>query len=151
MIKVKNLKNGKKKVTSSYWDDIKTYRASLADSKKEDFEYWKWRKDKPRDFSQIELATVVECMKTARLGCSELSDYIKNLKDPHLENYKFDWGPMEEYESYDDLCSIRDEINAKSPIERTKDDISELERVEKEIKSIDDFVEKQLESVAEIA
>lgn len=144
MIEIKNLKNGKKKVTSSYFSDIKTYRASLADSKKEDFEYWKWRKDKPRDFSQIELATAIECLKAAKMGCAELSDYVKNLKDPHLENYKLDWGPMEEYESYDDLCKIRDEINAKSSFEKTEEDIKELERVEREIKHIDDFVEMEL-------
>lgn len=145
MIIKKQLKNGKVSVTSSYFQDCSLVKESLRDSKKEDYEYWKWRKDKPRDFTELELKTAVEAMKYARYGCIEMKEFMNTLHPSSFSNYKFNFGPCKDYESYEDLVKIKNELEAKENLE--KEEVIELERVTNEIKDIDKLVEYNLQNI----
>lgn len=143
------LKNGKVSVTSSCFEDIRTYRMSLADAKASDYVPKKWRKEAGRDFSEATFQTVVQCMLLAKKGLQEIAEFQSKLKPEQFANYKFNYGPCKTYESYEDLCQIRDELEALPKLD--EDQMAELDRVNKEIKSIDDFVAKQVEAVKEPA
>lgn len=150
MIIRKTLKNGKVAISSSHLEDIRTYRMSLNESKKDDYVSAKWRREKGRDFSDLELATTVQCLIQAKLAAAEIRDYLNNLKPAQLENIKVNWGPLRTYESYETLCEIRDNISAKGNYaELESEDQKELDRVTKEIADIDRFVETQMEAVAD--
>ena len=89
-------------------------------------------------------------MIQAKLAAAEIRDYLNNLKPAQLENIKVNWGPLKTYESYETLCEIRDNISAKGNYaELEPEDQKELDRVTKEIADIDQFVEKQMEAVAD--
>ena len=145
----KTLKNGKISITSSCFEDIRTYRMSLSESKKDDYVSAKWRRNAGRDFSGIEFETTKQVLLLAKKGCNEISEYVKQIKEKDLPNYKINWGPCETYISYDDLCKSRDELEAKraSGEEFTADDIAELDRVKKEIDNIDRFVDTQIQRI----
>ena len=145
MIVKKTLKNGKVSVTSSHFEDIRVYRSSLSEAKQEDYVPRKWRKTQPRDFSAAEVATTVQCIQHAKLAAQELSQFVENLKPNQLENYKINYGCLREYEGYEDLVKIRDELEAKETLEEAEQE--ELQRVTDEIKSIDDFVNANVEAV----
>lgn len=147
MIIKKQLKNGKISVTSSYFQDCSMIKESLRDSKKDDYESWKWRKDKPRDFSELELKTAVETMKYAKYGCIEMREFMNTIHPNSFSNYKFNFGPCKDYESYDDLVCIKNELEAKDHLE--KDEIKKLEKVTNEIKDIDNFVQVNLKKLTE--
>lgn len=152
MITRKTLKNGKIAISSSHLEDIRTYRMSLNESKKDDYVSLKWRREKGRDFSELELATTVQCLIHAKLAVAEIRDYLNNLKPAQLENIKVNWGPLRTYESYETLCEIRDNISAKGNYaDLEPEDQKELDRVTKEIADIDRFVEKQVENVTQVA
>lgn len=146
MLVKKTLKNGKVSVTSSHFEDIRIFRASLSEAKQEDYVPKKWRRTQSRDFSAIELATTVQCIQHAKLAAQELSQFVENLKPSQLENYKINYGCLRDYESYEDLVKIRDELEAKETLEETEQE--ELQRVTKEIKSIDDFVNANVEAIS---
>lgn len=145
MIVKKQLKNGKISVTSSYFDDLRVYKMSLSDSKTSDYVSKKWRTEKARDFANLNYTTAIECMKLAKYGCTELRNFVNSLNVNQLSNYKINFGPCKDYESYDDLCKTRDILEAKEDL--TEKDQKELNRVKSEIANIDRFVEKQLQNV----
>jgi hypothetical protein len=147
MLVKKTLKNGKCSVTSSHFEDIRVYRQSLAESKQEDYVPKKWRKAPPRDFSEAEAATVTQCLLHAKMAAQELSQFVECLKPNQLENYKINYGCLRDYESYEDLVAIRDELEAKENLEEAEQE--ELQRVTKEIKSYDDFVTANMEAMAQ--
>lgn len=152
MITRKTLKNGKIAISSSHLEDIRTYRMSLNESKKDDYVSSKWRREKGRDFSELELATTVQCLIHAKLAAAEIGDYLSSLKPAQLENVKVNWGPLKDYESYETLCEIRDKITARGQYaELDPEDQKELDRVTKEIADIDQFVEKQMKNVTQVA
>lgn len=142
MIVKKVLKNGKVSVTSSYFDDLRVYKMSLSDSKQSDYVSKKWRRSEARDFSEIEFATTLECLRLAKYGCVELRNFVNNLNVNQLANYKINFGPCKNYESYEDLMKIKNELEAQS--ELSEKDQKELNRVTNEIQSIDTFVENQV-------
>ena len=152
MITRKILKNGKIAISSSHLEDLRTYRMSLNESKKDDYVSSKWRRDKGRDFSELELATATQCLIQAKLAAAEIGDYLSSLKPAQLENVKVNWGPLKDYESYETLCEIRDKITARGQYaELDPEDQKELDRVTKEIADIDQFVEKQMGNVTQVA
>lgn len=146
MIVKKTLKNGKCSVTSSYFEDIRLLKASLRESMQDDYVPSKWRREKGRDFSELKLATATQCLILAKRGAEELSDFVANLKQNQYDNYKINYGPWQPYESYETLVGIRDELLAKDKLDA--DEQKELDRVTKEIKGIDDFVEQNVAAVA---
>lgn len=145
MIIKKQLKNGKVSVTSSHFADMGVYRQSLAESMQEDYVPMKWRKTAGRDFSELKRQTTIQCLILAKQGSAELSDFVNNLKDNQLEHYVINWGPWKPYESYEDLCKKRDEFAMMSHL--NEEDQAEFDRVVKEIKSIDDFVDSNMEAM----
>lgn len=148
MIIKKTLKNGKTSITSSYFEDMRIYKMSLTDSKQSDYVSRKWRNDKARDFSELNFVTTIECMKLAKLGCTELRNFVNNLNVNQLENIKLNFGPCKDYESYETLTKIKETLEAKEDL--TEKEKKELTRVTNEINDIDRFVEKQLELVKEV-
>lgn len=143
MIVKKQLKNGKISVTSSFFDDLQLYRASLTESKQSDFVSKKWRRDKARDFSDLEYHTAIECLKLARYGCLEIAEFAGSLTAKQLEAYTFRYGPCRPYESYEDLLNIKHELESKENLS-TKE-ANELVRVTNAITEIDNFVKVQVE------
>lgn len=138
-----SLKNGKVSVTSSYFEDARLVKASLRDSLQSDYVPSKWRREKGRDFSQLKLATAAQFIYLNRLGVMELSEFVDNLKPSQYENYKINYGPWKEYESYEDLEKKREELlEIKGYRALEEDENTELERVTKEIADIDKFVEE---------
>ena len=141
----KTMKNGKISVTSDHFENIRIYRQSLSESIQEDYIPAKWRKEAGRDFSDLKLKTTVQCLIEAKRGAAEMSGFIDGLKPGQYDKYKFNWGPLVDYESYDTLCAIRDELlEANKTRLLDEDETKELERVQKEIKDIDDFVAKEM-------
>lgn len=138
MIVKKTLKNGKTAVTSSYFEDMRLYRQSLSESKSEDYVAAKWRREKGRDFSELELQTAIQVIKLGKMAVSEISSFRENLRPGQLDNYKFNFGPMEDYESYESLCEQRDALEPGS---------EEYERVCNKIANIDNFVATNIEAL----
>lgn len=147
MIVKKIRKNGKVSITSSYFDDIRTYRMSLSDSKQSDYVSKKWRREKGRDFKEIELATAIQCLILAKLGIADICEFQKNLRDDQFENYIFNYGPCKEYTSYEDLCARKDELEAEDSL--SAKELTELEHVKAEIADIDRFVETNCQVISE--
>jgi len=149
MLVRKTLKNGKTSITSSYFDDVRMLKASLRESMQEDYAANKWRREKARDFSQLKLATVTQCLILAKIGAAELSEFVSDLKPNQVENYKVNYGPWQPYESYEELVAKRNELLDKESLEAA--DQEELNRVTKEIKTVDEFVERNCRAVVEEA
>lgn len=148
----KTLKNGKYSITSTCFDDIRTYRMSLSESKQDDYVSAKWRRNAGRDFSQIEFETVKQCMLLAKKGCNEISEYVKQLKNNEVANYQIAWGPCKDYISYDDLIEERDALEAKRAEGAeafTADDFKRLDHVNAEIDSFDRHLEVSRAAVLE--
>lgn len=145
MLVKKNLRNGKVSVTSSYFEDIRMVKQSLFESKKDDYVPGKWRREKGRDFSELEVQTVLMTFQLAKKGLAEINDFVEDLKPSQYDKFVINYGPWKNYESYETLEKIRDELLEKgkyNPLE--EEDAKELERVQKELKDIDDFVERNL-------
>lgn len=146
MIIRKQLKSGKVSITSSYFDDARLIKASLRDSMQEDYVPAKWRNGAGRDFSELKLATAVQFIILSKQGAEEIKKYLEPMNTEQFKNLKVNWGPWVDYESYDDLVAIRDGLLQKqSPIYTlTAEESKELDRVNNEIRKIDDFVAAEM-------
>lgn len=147
MVQIRDLKNGKKVISSSCWKDIKTYTSSLKDAKTSDWEGtkgWKWRSTDRKDFSEVELATAIETLKLAKQGAAEVSQFVKELSPEQLKSYaKADYGPLKEYESYEDMIEKKNTL--ESLRNKSEEDLKEIDRLNTEINEIDNFCEKEIE------
>ena len=146
MLTKKTLRNGKISVSSTYFEDIQVYKMSLRDAKQSDYVSKKWRTSAPRDFSEIEMATVVQTFMLAKKGLAELDNFVQTLNSNQLDKYVIKYGPWKDYESYEILSKIKSELEAKEKLEA--DEVKELDRVTKEINDIDRFVSKEMEKVS---
>lgn len=149
MLEQKTLKNGKLAVTSTFFEDARLVKASLRESMQDDYVSSKWRRDKGRDFSELQLATVVQSMLLAKQGFAELQKFSESHRNSaQAEKYKINYGPWKDYESYESLIKTRDELEAKKEKQSLEtDELTELSRVGNKIKEIDDFAEKQIENL----
>lgn len=141
----KTLKNGITSITSSFFEDLRLYKASLSDSKQSDYAERRFSSEKPRDFSKIELQTAIQTIILAKYGASEIRDFQEKLKPQQFKDYKFNYGPLKDFESYEMLVEERNELN--NLFIKEDDDQKELDRLNSEIQGIDSFVEKQIELV----
>lgn len=144
MLIKKKLKNGKTSVTSSYFEDARLVKQSLSESKQDDYVSKKWRKEAPRDFKEIEWQTAIMVIQLVKQGAREVSTFASLLADNQIGNYVLNYGPLKDYESYDELVAKRDSLKGKI---LDKEMTKELERVNREIKAIDDFAAQNLERV----
>lgn len=146
MLVKKSLRNGKTSVTSSYFDDMRLVKQSLYESKKDDYVSAKWRREKGRDFRELELQTAIMAITLAKKGAAEVSEFADSLKPAQYEQYVLNYGPWKDYESYDSLEKTRDELlEKKKHAALDEEDEKELDRVTAEIKDIDSFVKQELE------
>lgn len=106
-----------------------------------------------RNLGELELANVVLKIQLAKKGIREVVDFAGKIPAAKLKEYEFNYGPCIDSVSYEDLLARKAELadelaTAKDAEERVaiRDD---LEVVEKEIKSFDDYVERNMAAVAE--
>lgn len=141
MVTTRSTRNGKRKVSSTCFDDMKLYADDIADIYSTTS--YKERHTTMRNkISEIKLTAVVQRMLLSKQGCAEVSDYVKNYKG-NLADLVLDYGISQPYESYDDMKKELEELNAVfSKTDEQKDRIAALE---KEIEDIDDFVNSEIE------
>src|SRR5574344_7535 len=101
-------KNGKKTVTSSYFEDAQLLKSSMADTSKD---YRSLVKEMPDfDIGKLQLTSAAKIISLWRQGCSELSEYASSLNAKQCEGVTthymgLDWKPVSDEEFkrfYDD-------------------------------------------------
>lgn len=141
MVVTKSLKNGKKKVTSTYFDDIKMYRQML----KDDFEslgnvYHRKSEDVSR-VKSVQLSAVAQQMMLSKAGCYEVAEYIKQYKGD-LSQIVADYGYAKPAEDYDEMLAERDALAAKSLKE--EEDYARIDELTAKIQDWDDYITRNL-------
>lgn len=146
MIVTKTRKNGKKVISSDYFDNVKMYRDDIKDVFTSlgtgAARYHRKREDVERA-NEVRLHNVVQQMINSKLGCIEVSEYVQQYKGD-LTNIIPDYGPSEPAEDYDEMKAELDKINAMQSFQKTEADISRANELTKKIKEWDDFVEREL-------
>lgn len=142
-------------VSSSYFDDIKMIDEGMRETKAANY-IPRWERSKGnqmRNLGELELANVVLKIQLAKKGMREVADFAEKIPDSKLKEYEFNYGPCIEAVSYEDLLArkaeLTDELAAAKDAEEKVAIREDLEAVEKEIKSFDDFVERNMAAVAE--
>lgn len=141
MVVAKNTRGKKRKITSTLFNDIKLYKDSIADLYTTT-SYRERHTSMREKIGEIKLRAVVQEMLLSKLGCYEVSEYIKQYKGD-LKDIVPDYGPAQPYESYDDMTKELEKLNAVTI--KTDDDLARIDELQKEIKDIDDFCEAQLD------
>lgn len=140
-VTAKTLKNGKKQISSTWFDTIKLYKDTVDDTYRTTS--YKERHTTLRStIEEIKLKAVVQQLIAARNGCWEVAEYVRQYKGDASEIVP-NYGPAQPYESYDDLKKELNELEALP--EKSARDLSRIDAISKEIKDIDDFVDLQLE------
>lgn len=142
-------------VSSSYFDDIKMIDESMRETKAANY-IPRWERSKGnqmRNLGELELANVVLKIQLAKKGMREVADFAEKIPDAKLKEYELNYGPCIEAVSYEDLLArkaeLTDELAAAKDAEEKVAIREDLEAVEKEIKSFDDFVVRNMAAVAE--
>lgn len=147
MIIMKTLKNGKKKISSTYFDDIKLYRDMLRDNWESlgtgAAAYSRKYKDIAR-VQAVQLSAIVQQMLASKQGCWEVSEYAKNYKGD-LNSIILDYGPAQPSEDYDEMQTELMKLKAKTS--KTEEDITRIDELTKKIKEYDDFTEKAFQGL----
>jgi hypothetical protein len=80
---------GKKKyITSSYFGDLRLLRQSRYET-----DYRELKRETEFNTAKLQQAYVVQMIKTWKMGCQELSQYISNLNSAQVENVVAEyWG-----------------------------------------------------------
>lgn len=142
-VTAKTLKNGKKQISSTWFDTIKLYKDTVDDTYRTT-SYSERHTTMRNTISEVKLRAVVQQLIAARNGCWEVAEYMRQYKGDVSELVP-SYGPAQPYESYDDMKKELDELTALS--EKSAKDLSRIDALSKEIKDIDDFVDLQLERV----
>lgn len=76
MITIKTLKSGKKKISSSYFDDVKMLKKSLSET---DFRGMRAEKGNIFDLETFSMENAIMQIMTWEKGCREVTNYVKDL------------------------------------------------------------------------
>ena len=82
-------------VTSSYFEDFKMIKQSIAEVKAEK---WINKKECPGfDFDSLDRANAVQLITLAKYGAWEVSQFAESLNDNQLSKYKLNYGPWKDW------------------------------------------------------
>lgn len=147
MIVTKTRKNGKKVVSSDYFENVKLYRDDIKDvftSLGTGAARYHRKHDDVERANEVRLHNVVQQMINSKYGCIEVSEYIRQYKGD-LTNIIPDYGPSQPAEDYDEMKAELESIEAMQPFQKTEADIARADELTKKIKEFDDFVNRELE------
>lgn len=153
--KTRGKKNPVTVISSSYFDDIKMIDEGMRETKAANY-IPRWERSKVnqvRNLRELELANVVLKIQLAKKGVREVADFAEKIPNAKIKEYEFNYGPCIEAVSYEDLLSRKAKLTNELTIAKDAEEKiairEDLEAVEKEIKSFDDFVERNVSAVAE--
>ena len=91
-------------VTSSYFEDFKMIKQSIAEVKAEK---WINKKECPDfNFEALDRANAVQLITLAKYGAFEVSQFAESLNDNQLSKYKLSYGPWKDWSSDEDSVNI---------------------------------------------
>ena len=158
--RVRGKKNPVTIISSSYFEDIKMIDEGMRETRSANY-IPRWERSKGnqmRNLGELELANVVMKIQLAKKGIREVADFAEKIPAAKLKEYEFNYGPCIDSVSYEDLLARKAELTdelaaAKDAEEKDAEERvaiqEDLEAVEKEIKSFDDFVERNMTAIAE--
>lgn len=153
--RVRGKKNPVTIISSSYFEDIKMIDEGMRETRSANY-IPRWERSKGnqmRNLGELELANVVMKIQLAKKGIREVADFAEKIPAAKLKEYEFNYGPCIDSVSYEDLLArkseLTDELAAAKDAEERVAIREDLEAVEKEIKSFDDFVERNMTAIAE--
>ena len=156
--RVRGKKNPVTIISSSYFEDIKMIDEGMRETRAVNY-IPRWERSKGnqmRNLGELELANVVMKIQLAKKGIREVADFAEKIPAAKLKEYEFNYGPCIDSVSYEDLLArkaeLTDELAAAKDAKDAEERVAirdDLEAVEKEIKSFDDFVERNMTAIAE--
>lgn len=148
MITVRTRKNGKKVVSSDYFDTVRLYRESMKDS----FESlgtgaarYHRKSSEVAWVRNVQLSAVTQQMIAARLGVAEVAEYARQYKGD-LNEIILDYGPAEPSDDYDDMKNELEELELIQ--DKNEKQLARIDELTGKIADIDAFVEHELEKCA---
>lgn len=148
MITVRTKKNGKKVISSDYFDTVRLYRESMKDS----FESlgtgaarYHRKSSEVAWVRNVQLSAVTQQMIAARLGVAEVADYARQYKGD-LNEIILDYGPAEPSDDYDDMKNELEELELIQ--DKNEKQLARIDELTGKIADIDAFVEHELEKCA---
>lgn len=148
MITVRTRKNGKKVISSDYFDTVRLYRESMKDS----FESlgtgaarYHRKSSEVAWVRNVQLSAVTQQMIAARMGVAEVAEYARQYKGD-LNEIILDYGPAEPSEDYDDMKKELEELE----LVQNKDEkqLARVDELTNKIADFDSFIEHELEKCA---
>lgn len=148
MITVRTKKNGKKVISSDYFDTVRLYRESMKDS----FESlgtgaarYHRKSSEVAWVRNVQLSAVTQQMIAAHLGVAEVADYARQYKGD-LNEIILDYGPAEPSDDYDDMKNELEELELIQ--DKNEKQLARIDELTGKIADIDAFVEHELEKCA---
>lgn len=148
MITVKQRKNGKKVISSDYFDQVKLYKDMMKDTFTElgtGAARYQRKFSEVAQAREVQLRAVVQQMIAARLGVAEVADYARQYKGD-LNDIILNYGPAQPSDDYDDMKKELDELESIS--DKDKKQLERISELKGKINSFDVFVAHELEKCA---
>lgn len=129
MITKKTMRNGKVKVSSSYFEGIQMLKDSMKDLYQETYKpKWEVTVRNPRETKLIQetkFQSTIQKLIWAKMGVAEVSAYAEQIPVEKWDNYIFDYGPAKPMEpSYDEIVVRIAELESKTG--KTEEEFAEL-------------------------
>lgn len=132
MITKKTMRNGKVKVSSSYFEGMQLLKDSMKDLYQETYKpKWEVTVRNPRETKLIQeskMQSTIQRLIWARMGTAEVAAYAEQIPVEKWDNYIFDYGPMRDAgPNYDEIVARIEELESKTG--KDEDEFAELEHM----------------------